>query len=53
VVVTPVGLITHKGETREISQNQMGPIAKKIRETLVGIQREEIEDPFGWVIPVK
>jgi branched-chain amino acid aminotransferase len=53
VVVTPVGKITYQGKTTEINQNQMGPIAIKIREMLVGIQREEIEDPFGWVLPVK
>jgi len=53
VVVTPVGKITYQGKTTEINQNQMGPIAKKIREMLVGIQREEIEDPFGWILPVK
>jgi branched-chain amino acid aminotransferase len=52
VVVTPVGKITYQGKTTEINQNKMGPIAKKIREMLVGIQREEIEDPFGWVLPV-
>ena len=53
VVITPVGKITYQGTTTEINQNQMGPIAKKIREMLVGIQRQEIEDPFGWVLPVK
>ena len=53
VVVTPVGKITYQGKTTEINQNQMGPIAIKIREMLVGIQREEIEDPFGWILPVK
>jgi branched-chain amino acid aminotransferase len=50
VVVTPIGKITYQEKTTEINQNQMGSIAKKIREMLVGIQREEIEDPFGWVL---
>jgi hypothetical protein len=30
----------------------MGPITQKIREILLGIQKEEIEDPFGWIYPI-
>lgn len=52
VVVTPVGKITYQKETVEICGNQMGPITQKIRNTILGIQREEIEDPFGWITPV-
>ena len=53
VVVTPVGKITYKDELTVINNNEMGPIAKNIRETLVGIQREDLEDRFGWVFPVE
>jgi len=52
VVVTPVGKMTYQEKTTIINQNQIGPIANKIRKILVGIQRGEIEDPFGWVLRV-
>lgn len=53
VVVTPVGKITTNKESTIINKNKMGPITKKIRKILLGIQREEIEDPFGWIYPIK
>lgn len=28
-------------------------VSKKLKETLVKIQKQEIPDPFGWVVPVK
>lgn len=49
VVVTPVGKITHNGVTTEICGNLMGPITENIRNTILGIQREELNDPFGWI----
>ena len=52
VVVTPVGKITTNKTAITINKNKMGPITKKIRKLLLGIQREEIEDPFGWIYPI-
>ena len=52
VVVTPVGKITTNNASTTINKNKMGPITQKIREILLGIQREEIEDPFGWIYPI-
>ena len=52
VVVTPVGKITTNNTSTTINHNKMGPITKKIRKLLLGIQREEIEDPFGWIYPI-
>ncbi|MEE8341800.1 MAG: branched-chain amino acid aminotransferase [Candidatus Neomarinimicrobiota bacterium] len=53
VVVTPVGKITTNNTSTTINNNKMGPITMKIRKILLGIQREEIEDPFGWIYPIK
>ncbi len=53
VVVTPVGKITTNKTSTTINKNKMGPITKKIRKILLGIQREEIEDPFKWIYPIK
>ena len=52
VVVTPVGKITTHKESTTINNNKMGPITKKIRKILLGIQREERDDPFGWIYPI-
>ena len=49
VVVTPVGQVTFKGEIHTINDGNMGDAATELRKTLLGIQREEIEDPYGWV----
>ncbi|MDP6339329.1 MAG: branched-chain amino acid aminotransferase [Candidatus Marinimicrobia bacterium] len=52
VVVTSVGQISYHGETHTIQDGEMGEAATELRQILVGIQREEIEDPYGWVTPV-
>lgn len=50
-VISPVGKINDHG--KEIvfanSQNGMGPVSKKLYETLTGIQFGKIEGPKGWV----
>ena len=52
VVVTPIGKITYNDTTYEINQNQLGPVASECKELLTAIQRQEINDPFGWIEPV-
>ena len=52
VVVTPVGTITYQGERIVIGNGKMGPCTQRLRETLIGIQLQEREDPFGWVIAI-
>ena len=49
VIVTPVDKITYEGKVHEFAQ---GPIANKCKETLTALQRQEINDPFGWLHPV-
>ena len=49
VVVTPVGTITYQGERIVIGNGKMGPCTQRLRKTLIGIQLQEREDPFGWV----
>ena len=50
-VISPVGKIVDHG--REIclpsGMNEMGPVTKKLYDTLTGIQMGRIEDKFGWV----
>ena len=53
-VISPVGRIFDHG--KEIAfpsgMNEMGPVTKKLYETLTGIQQGKIEDKFGWVVEI-
>ncbi len=50
-VLAPVGLIhTEDGDIMIASgMEEMGPVSKKLRETLTGIQACDLPDPKGWV----
>ncbi len=54
-VISPVGKINDHGE--EIcfpsGMNEMGPITKKLYDTLTGIQMGRIEAPEGWIRKIK
>jgi branched-chain amino acid aminotransferase len=52
-VIAPVGLIHHKGNTITLNQDEIGPFAKKVFDTVTGIQYGKLEDTFGWTHPVK
>lgn len=52
-VISPVGLVHHMGKTITLDQQKVGPFAKKIFDSITGIQYGKTEDPFGWVHPVK
>ena len=53
-VISPVGKIVNHGE--EIcfpsGMEEMGPITKKLYETLTGIQMGTIEAPEGWIVEI-
>lgn len=53
-VISPVGKIVDHG--REIclpsGMNDMGPVTKKLYETLTGIQMGRIEAPKGWIVKI-
>lgn len=50
-VISPVGSVTtHDGDIVFPSgMSEMGPVTKRLRETLMGIQMGEIEAPDGWI----
>lgn len=52
-VISPVGLIHHKGENLELDREKIGPFAKKLYDEITGIQYGKREDQFGWITPVK
>ena len=48
-VITPVGSVQHAGGGYTIADGEPGEVTMRLRETLTGIQRGSVEDPFGWM----
>lgn len=52
-VLSPVGKIWFDGSWHEIGEGgQPGPIMQQLYDLLVGIQKGELEDNFGWLVAV-
>lgn len=52
-VITPIGGIEYKDKLHVFySETEVGPITKKLYDTLVGIQFGDIEGPEGWIYKV-
>ena len=53
-VISPVGKIVDHGTEicLPAGMTEMGPVTKKLYETLTGIQMGTIEDKFGWVVEI-
>ena len=52
-VVSPMGLLDNGKEKMIINNQEIGPIAQKLYDTLTGIQWGKIEDTYGWTVKVK
>lgn len=53
-VITPIGGIEYKGNLHVFhSETEVGPVTKKLYDTLVGIQLGQVEAPEGWICKVK
>ncbi|MDO4534547.1 MAG: branched-chain amino acid aminotransferase [Clostridium perfringens] len=53
-VITPIGGIEYKNKLHVFySETEVGPITKKLYDTLVGIQFGDVNPPEGWVYKVK
>lgn len=53
-VITPIGGIDYKGKLHVFySETEVGPVTKKLYDTLCGIQFGEIKAPEGWIVEVK
>ncbi|MDR9416457.1 MAG: branched-chain amino acid aminotransferase [Gracilimonas sp.] len=48
-VVSPVGLIDHKGQRIELDKEKPGEFAQKCFDAITDIQYGRAEDKFGWV----
>lgn len=51
-VISPVGQLTWEGTDYIINEGKTGEVAKKLYDTLTGIQYGKIEDPFDWTVKV-
>lgn len=53
-VITPIGGIEYKDKLHVFhSETEVGPITRKLYDTLVGIQFGDVEAPKGWIYKVK
>ncbi|WP_208590903.1 branched-chain amino acid aminotransferase [Gracilibacillus suaedae] len=52
-VISPVGELAWKGKKMEINNGKTGEIAKRLYDTLTGIQYGSEKDPFNWTVKVK
>lgn len=52
-VISPVKLIHHQGKKVEIGDGTIGDTARKMFDTITGIQYGKNEDIYGWTYPVK
>ena len=48
-VVTPIKSVTLDDKKRIFTEGEPGEFTRKIYELLIGIQRLEIDDDFGWI----
>ena len=51
-VISPVGKIVDHGKEIVYGMDDMGPVTKKLYDTLRGIQMGEIEAPDGWIFHI-
>lgn len=49
-VISPVGELFWQNEKLVINNGETGLLSKKLYDTLTGIQKGEIPDPFGWTV---
>lgn len=53
-VITPIGGIEYKNKLHVFySETEVGPVTKKLYDTLVGIQFGDVKAPNGWIYKVK
>lgn len=52
-VISPIGELRWKGELFYVNNGETGELSQKLYDTLTGIQRGVVEDPFGWVVELE
>lgn len=52
-VVSPIGSLYFKGETLPIGNGHVGTVTLQMYNTLLGIQKGSLPDPYGWTMDVE
>lgn len=52
-VISPVGELGWTDRKIVINNNEIGPLSRKLYDTLSGIQLGKVEDKFGWTVAVQ
>ena len=53
-VISPIGGIEYKGNLHVFySETEVGPITRKLYDTLYGIQFGDVKAPEGWIVEIK
>jgi branched-chain amino acid aminotransferase len=52
-VISPIGLIHHKGKDIVINKGKPGDLSLKLYDNITGIQYGEKPDKFGWIYKIK
>ena len=49
-VISPIGILNNRGDIIEINNGEIGPLARKLYDTITGIQYGRLEDKFNWTV---
>ncbi|MFC3038751.1 branched-chain amino acid aminotransferase [Virgibacillus xinjiangensis] len=52
-VISPIGELAWEGKKIHVNEGEIGNVAKRLYDTMSGIQYGKVEDPFGWIVKVK
>ena len=52
-VISPIGQLHFEGQNITFNEGKTGDVAKRVYETITGIQYGRTEDPFNWITKVK
>ena len=52
-VISPIGKLAYEEDVVIINDGKIGDMAQMLYDTITGIQTGKLDDPFGWVRPVK
>ncbi|PKM56190.1 branched-chain amino acid aminotransferase [Petrocella atlantisensis] len=51
-VISPVGLLDWDGRQLTVNNGEIGPVARKLYDTITGVQCGTIEDTYNWTVKV-
>jgi len=51
-VISPVGMLDWAGKKLIVNNNEIGPMAQKLYDTITGVQCGKIADDHGWIVEV-